>query len=191
MSGSHGRAARIVRAWISPALVASGLLAALGSNPALACKVESKPKPKPKPAAQQLVPTAMPSKSATDAFNKAAQDFMKTWKEQTAIKPPAIIPTLATAKPPAAQTLAPTTPTVANHGTGQPCGCPPPPPCTVPPPSTSTPPTGVTPPPASQGLEPPAGITEPTPVPEPSTILSALAMVGAVAWRRRATRSRA
>ena len=115
---------------------------------------------------------------------RAIQTFLKDWKQATSEAPSKITPTLATtATPPAAQTLLPTTPTVANQGIGQPVICPTPPSATVPP-ASMLPPSTTT--PAAQDLlNPPAALINPTPAPEPSTILSALALIGAVAWRPR------
>jgi hypothetical protein len=190
MSGSHGRAGRSGRAWLGTALAASGLIAASGPDPAEACHITHHTTPDAEHVTSTTGPATPPATSPTGDLDKAYQNFLNDWHQAVPTSPPKIIPTLTTtAIPPAAQELAPTTPTVANQGTSQPCGCPPPPPCTVPPPSTSTP-TGAT-PPASQTLQPPGGPTNPSPTPEPSTVLSALAMIGAVAWRRRTTRSRA
>ena len=193
MSGTHGRAGLAGRAWLGTALVASGWIVA--SGPARACEITHHAKPAAKTETSSTAPSTTASATPTasspkDDLDKAYQNFLRDWNQAMPPAPPAITPTLTTtATPPAAQTLAPTTPTVANQGTTQPCGCPPPPPCTVPPPAPGTP-TGTT-PPVPQNLLPPAGATNPTPAPEPSSVASALAMIGAVAWRRRATRPRA
>jgi hypothetical protein len=190
MSGSHGRADLSGRAWLGTALAASGLIASSGPDPAEACHISHNTKPAAEHVSSTPAAATPPATSPTGDLDKAYQNFLNDWHQAVPTAPPKITPTLTTtATPPAAQELAPSTPTVANQGTSQPVSCPPPPPCTVPPPSKSTP-TGPT-PPASQTLEPPPGHTNPTPTPEPSTVLSALAMIGAVAWRRRTTRPRA
>jgi hypothetical protein len=186
MSGSHGRVGLTGRAWLGTALAASGGIVASGPDPAGACHISHNTKP----AAQGVTSTAASATSPTDDFHKALQTFLKDWQQAVPTTHPPITPTLTTtATPPAAQTLIPSTPTVANQGTSQPVSCPPPPPSTVPPPSTLPPPN--TTPPASQTLQPPGELINPTSAPEPSTVLSALAMIGAVAWRRRTTRPRA
>jgi hypothetical protein len=190
MSGSHGRVVLTGRAWFGTALAASGLIAASGPNPAEACHITHHSKPAAEDLTSTAAPATPPATSPTDDFHKALQTFLKDWQQAVPATPPTITPTLTTtATPPAAQTLLPSTPTVANQGTSQPVSCPTPPPSTVPPSSTLPPPS--TTPPASETLLPPARLINPTPAPEPSTVLSALAMIGAVAWRRRSARSRA
>ena len=201
MTASHGRAGRRGLTWFTTALAASGLFLAVSSTrPARACHISHN-----KPKAEATTATTKPSVTTTSAtsstpsqgFDQALQAFLKDWHDKTTPTPRAITPTSMTTKPamtiPQAQVLIPTpavSPTVQNWHQATSNACtPPPPPCTCAT-SPTTAPQGVIPP---TPLKPPAALLNPaaTPAPEPSTILTAAALVGAFAWRRRATRPRA
>ena len=116
-------------------------------------------------------------------------DLQKSWDHQYST-PPSVVPTVMAAKP-AAEVLTPPSTTVATASTGHPTGSnctpPPPPPTCDGPMMTKTPPT-------TPGINPAAALLAPSSIqaaPEPSTVLSALALVGAFAWRRRSSRPKA
>lgn len=189
MNGSHGCAGRGRRARLAMALAASGLFAAWGPSPAPASPIRHDSQP----AREDLTPpSASPAPFNPGEFQKALDAINARLDQLVPATPPQITPTAARATSPAAELIESGTPTVANPGPSQPCGCPPPPPpcpASAPAPSNTT---HVTPPAsAAQELQPPSALLTATPTPEPSTILSALAMIGAVAWRRRASRTRA
>ena len=200
MTASHGRAGRRGRSWLTTALAASGLfLAVSGARPARACHIHHD-----KPTTDATTTATTPSVTTTSATSTATTPserfhhaFLKEWQDKTMAEPQTIAPTSMATTPmmtAAARTLTPTpavSPTVQDwHQTTAGTCMPSPPPCTC-----GTLPTnathGMTP---SGPLQPPSAVLNPssaTPAPEPSTILSAVALVGAFAWRRRAARSRA
>ena len=186
--------ARLAAAWLGTALAASGLIAA--SGPDLARGLRNYPphqagrRARDPHAGRGDIPGLVPH----GRFQQGVPDLPQGLApEATSTPPPKIIPTMTTtATPPAAQTLVPSTPTVANQGTSQPCWVPAAAPLDLAVPLVYRPRRRARRLPASQTLHPPAGgspISSPTP--EPSTVLSALAMIGAVAWRRRVPRLRA
>jgi hypothetical protein len=190
MNGSQGRAGRAGRLGLGTALVASGVFAAWGPSPALADPIRQDPHPARVDATTD--PSSAPPKPApppSGAFEQALKDYVRDGHEAASVRPSTLLPAMSPANSPAAESLPPDSLSVANHGTGQPCGCPPPPPCSAKPPAATTSPSQ--PPvthPTSSALADAAAFV--TPTPEPSTILSALAMMGAVALGRRATRPR-
>jgi MYXO-CTERM domain-containing protein len=190
MTASHGRVGRTGLAWFATTLAASGLfLAVSGGRPARACHIHHNTETDHSTSTTATHPhPSTPPMTLAQALQNYARDLHDQTMPTT---PPVVTPTSGMTHP-AAEFLTPpvaSTPTVRNWHQTAPPACTP----TTPPPSiggTATIPAGqvIIPSPSaasSTGLQ-----GSPTPAPEPSTIFSALALVGAFAWRRRAGRSR-
>ncbi len=203
MTATQGREGRRRRPWLTTTLAAAGFcLAAATDRPAQACHITHN-KPKTTTAAAQAITPSTPAPAtSTDTPQQAMTRFMKAWNDATKPEAQVIAPTVvptsttpapATTKPVAAQVITPpAAPSVQNYqqATSTPV-TPPTPTCA----STHSPTAAgqtITPP---SPLQPPSALLNPgptpTPAPEPSTILSAIVLVGAFAWRRRAVLARA
>ncbi len=171
MTASQGRA------WLSGALVASGLALVTAAGPARAGQIHHD--------SGTTQPAPSTPMNATESFQQSVTNFLKAWQDRAMPPMPAAVPTSGMTYPAAEYLAPPATSAVPTWHQSQAPACNPP---TPPPPSTCGTSTGGT----STGgstapalLAPPSALQSPTPAPEPSTIVSALALAGLLAWRRR------